>query len=104
MLPPNEDAAPADYNAGHIGVETVQFPSGADQRVAGADLLGQRIGIIQLLLPCLLIRHGDAEAANRYVADTGQQVFQALGVQRQINRIHGFAAKRGIHHHGESEC
>ena len=31
--------------------------------------------------------------------DAGQQVLQTLGVQRQIDRVHGLAAKCRIHHH-----
>src|ERR1035441_6223898 len=52
------------YDAADIGVEAVQFAvETANHGIAGANLAGQRVGVLQRVHDRLLVRHGDAETA-----------------------------------------
>ena len=89
------------HHAGGVGVESVKLSVLRPHHgVAGADFGGVGIGVVEMLEDGFLVRHGDGEAVNRNIAHAAQQVFQRLGMQREVDAVHIFAAQRRIHDGG----
>ena len=88
-------------HSGRIGVEAVELAVlGADHGVAGADLRGVRVGVVEIRKNRFLVRHGDAEAVDGNLAHAVQQIFESLGVQREIDGVDVLAAEGRIHDGG----
>src|SRR5258708_39677802 len=85
VLQSRESAFEWANDSGSVGVETVEFAIlGADHGVAGADLCGVRVGVIEMSKDGFLVRHGDAVAVSRNLSHAVQQVFERLGTQCEI--------------------
>src|SRR5208283_1253614 len=83
------------------GVEAVEFAIlCADNGIAGTNLRGVRVRVVQVRENGLLIGHGDAEAVDGNLAHAGQQIFQSLGMQSQVDGVDVFAAECRIHDGG----
>jgi hypothetical protein len=62
-------------DTGDIGIEAVELAVGAGaQGVAGADAGGERVHVGQVRQHFLLEGHGDGDAAERQVANDGEQI------------------------------
>src|SRR5581483_9543402 len=86
-------------HAGNVGVEAVELAVvGAHHGVAGADLGGERVGVVEVLEDLFLIRHGNAHAVNGNLPDALHQVVELFGMQREINGVDVFATERRVHH------
>ena len=89
------------HDSGGIGVEAVQLTIlRAHYRVAGADLGGVGIGVVEVTQDSLFVRHGDRKAVDRNVAHAAEQVLQGLGVQGHVNRVHIFPPQGRVHDGG----
>src|SRR5208283_2917204 len=83
---------------GGVGVEAVKLAVlRANYRIAGADLGGVGVGIVQMRQDRLFVGHGHADAVNGDLPHARKQVFQGLGVQGKVDGIHVFAAEGGVH-------
>src|SRR4029077_3757261 len=80
-------------HTGRVGIEAIQISVlGAHYRIAGTDLGGVGIGVVEVGENCRFVRHGHGQPMNRNVADAGQQVFQSLGVQREVDAVYRLAS------------
>src|SRR5579883_1385791 len=76
------------YDARRVRIEAVKLAVLRPHHgVAGADLGGVRIGIVEVFEDGFLVRHGDAKAVDRNVAHARQQVLQGLGVKGEVDRV-----------------
>src|SRR6202035_4672256 len=81
-----------------VGVKAVEFSIlGADNGVAGADLCGVRVGVVEIRKNGFLIGHSNAEAVDRNLADTVQEILESLSVQGQVDSIDVLAAEGRVH-------
>ena len=84
-----------------VGVEAVELAVlGADDGVAGADLGGVRVGVVEIRKDGFLVRHGDAEAVDGNLAHAVEQVFESLGMEREVDGVDVLAAEGRIHDRG----
>ncbi len=106
MAPRSDDALfeRAD-DAGDVGVEAVELAVlSAEDGVAGADLGGERVGVLQVGHDLLLERHGDAEALDGDLVDQLEQVGELVGLEREVDGVDGLAAEGGVHHDGRERA
>ena len=86
------------HHTGGVGVKSVKLSILRPHHgVARADFRCVGIGVVQVLEDRFLVRHGDGEAVDGYIAHAAQQIFQRLGMQRKIDAVHILPAQRRIH-------
>ena len=92
-------------DAGDVGVEAVELAVlGAEDGVAGADLGGEGIGVLEVRHDLLLERHGDAEALDGDLVDQLEEVGELVGLEREVDGVDGLAAEGGVHHDGRERA
>ena len=92
-------------DAGNVRIEAVELAIlGTEDGVAGADLRGERVGVLEVRHDLLLQRHGDAEALDGNLLDQLEQVGQLAGLQREVDGVDGLAAEGRVHHHGRERA
>ncbi len=86
-------------DAGDVGVEAIELAVlRAKNRVAGADLRREGIGLLEVRHDLLLERHGDAEALNGDLVDELEEVGELGGLEREIDGVDGLATEGSVHH------
>ena len=84
---------------GDVGIEAVELAIlRADDGVAGADLLRERVGFCEVLEDFGLEGHGDGEAVQRNFAGEREQIVHARGLQREKDAVDGLAAEGDVVH------
>src|SRR5208283_2976517 len=93
-------AAVQDVDFGSAFFEAEDGGAGCASGSEYQDLRGVRVGVIEVLENGFFVGHGDAETVNGDFADAGEQVFESLGVQREIDGVHVLAAEGSVHDGG----
>src|SRR5450631_290102 len=65
--------------------------------VAGADLGGVRVGVVEMRQNSFFVRHRHADAVDGNLPHAGQQVLQRLGVKREVDGVNVLPTKGRVH-------
>ncbi len=68
--------------------------------VDGADLGGERVGLLEVGEDLLLERHGDGDALDGDLVDELEQVGELGGLEGEVDGVDGLAAEGRVHHDG----